>query len=44
MGEAWKKSEALAARRERQKVRERLTEERFTAQKRQEFLSLIRNG
>ena len=44
MGEAWKKSEALAARRERQKVRERQAEERFTAQKRREFLSLIRNG
>ena len=44
MGEAWKKSEALAARRERQEVRERQAEERFTAQKRREFLSLIRNG
>merc|ERR550539_860151 len=44
VGEAWKKSEALAARREMQEAREKLAEERFTAQKRREFLSLIRNG
>merc|ERR550532_1418803 len=36
--------EAVAGRRERQGARERMAEERFTAQKRQEFLSLIRNG
>ena len=44
LGEAWKKSELLAEKRKAEEERMKLAEERFTYQKRQEFLALIRNG
>ena len=44
LGEAWKKSEVLAERRKRKEEMQNEAEERFTAQKRAEFLSLVRNG
>ena len=44
LGEAWKKSELLAEKRKAEEERMKLAEERFTSQKRQEFLALVRNG
>ena len=44
LGEAWKKSEILAERRQKKEEMKKLSEEKFTAQKRAEFLALVRNG